>query len=837
MGPEAVVDGDECVDLQGIGMEAAAFLAKSSRSNLENVPATGLKIWINDRGGRTSGEWGVDWELLESRRLGGARGDRRRQGLLLAGVAVATVPFLSLDAAAQTALPDINVIAPAPVSSPRGSGSKSASTAPSRPARGRSTRSQARPTQPTTPQPAATAAATESGGIDRDKVPSNTQVLTSANFDHDRSPSFFDSLLQSLPGVSVSDQTGNPFQRDLNYRGFVASPVLGTPQGIAVYQNGVRINEVFGDTVNWDFIPDIAVHRLSLVPNNPVYGLNAIGGAISIEMKSGFTYQGKEFEVMGGSFGRIQGTAQAGFQDGGFAGYAMTDAIHDKGWRQFASSSDLNRLFVDLGTRGDQGEFHLSFSGANNKLSGTVGTPLEMLQRQWNSVFTWPQSTQNQLAFVTANASYTPTDTLTLAGNTYFRGFWQHHLDGNDTEAQFCDPGFGPLLCFGDGTTPLNGVGNLVIPPTATLGELDRTQTNTASFGGSAQATSTTKIFDRPNNFVIGASIDHGHLQFNALSTTTYTGLYATDTFELTPRLAITAGGRFNLAQIKLEDQLGGPLSSDNQYQRFNPVVGVTFKVLDNVTVYGGYSEANRAPTPLELGCSDPSRPCLIDNFLVSDPPLKQVVSHTVEAGLRGNVDLAGGGALRWNAGVFNALNTDDIINVASTTVLGQGYFLNAGKTCGKASRPASRSSSIPGTCMPTTRSWTRRTRARSSCRRRQRKHLRLAGRPHPGGAAASLQGGCRICGDRRLEARLRRQCGRQPVHGGRPSEPESQGAALCGGEPYRVNKNWELFMLVQNLFNQHYYTTGTFFSPASIAPTVVLTDPRMFVPGMPLAG
>src|SRR5262249_62129700 len=154
-----------------------------------------------------------------------------------------------------------------------------------------------------------------------------------------------DPSLHSRRGVSVSVKAANPSQRDLQYHGFTASPVLGPPQGIAGYQNGVGVNEVFGDTVNWDFIPDVAVHRLSLVPNNPLYGLNAIGGAVSLEMKNGFTYQGKEAEVMGGSYGRIQGAAQAGFQDGNFAGYVMADAIKDDGWRQFNASSRLKRMY------------------------------------------------------------------------------------------------------------------------------------------------------------------------------------------------------------------------------------------------------------------------------------------------------------------------------------------------------------------------------------------------------------------------------------------------------------------------------------------------------------
>jgi iron complex outermembrane receptor protein len=785
------------------------------------------------------------------------------------------------NASAQTVLPDINVIAPSPLPPRR---------APPRPATAPQRQTNAVPAQAAPAQAAPAQAAPEqpaTGGIDRDKVPANTQVLTAAELDHARSPDLLQSLVQSLPGVSVSDQTGNPFQRDLQYRGFTASPVIGTPQGLAVYQNGVRINEVFGDTVNWDFIPDVAVHRLSLVPNNPVYGLNAIGGAISVEMKNGFTYQGKEAEVMGGSYGRIQGAAQAGFQDGNIAGYVSADAIKDDGWRQFASSSRLKRMYVDLGARNDQSEFHLSFTGADNTLSGTVGTPLEMLQRQWSSVFTWPQTTHNQLAFLTANGSYSPTDTLTLSGNAYFRGYWQHHLDGNNTNAQPCDQTKVPqVLCFGDDTTPLNGAGSLVIPASATLGQLDRTQTNAASYGGSVQATSTAKILDHPNNIVVGMSIDRGHVQFNGaselgtvdqnlfvngtgviinqddlapvslVSNTTYTGIYATDTFEITPRLALTAGGRFNIAQIALDDQLGGALSSDNRFQRFNPVVGATFKLLPNMTVYGGYSEANRAPTPLELGCSDPTRPCLIDNFLVSDPPLKQVVSHTVEAGLRGNFSLGNfsrgnlarglaNGQLAWNIDVFRTQNTDDIINVASSAVLGQGFFLNAAKTLRQGveagmtyrsnpwniyanytfvdatfqtamtlpspSNPAADAGNIfvvPGDHIPSVP-----------------QHRFKAGIEYAVTDAWKLGIDVNAVGSQYLVHDEANQ---------NPKVPPYAVVNLHGS--YQVTKNIEIFALVQNLFNQHYYTTGTFFDPKSVPSSLGLTDPRMFVPGMPLA-
>jgi iron complex outermembrane receptor protein len=748
-------------------------------------------------------------------------------------IGLSMAPF---GASAQTVLPEINVTAPSPL------------------------------------QSAAT------GTIDRDKVPANTHVLTATDLDHTQSPTMLDALVRALPGVSLTDQTGNAFQRDLNYRGFSASPVIGTPQGLAIYQNGVRVNEVFGDIVNWDFIPDVAVHRMSLIPNNPIYGLNALGGALSIEMKNGFTYQGKEFEVLGGSFGRIQSSAQAGFQDGNIAGYISADAVNDKGWRQFSSSSSrLNRLYFDLGTRGDKGEFHLAFTGADNQLGGVGPTPVEMLNRQWSSVYTWPQSMQNQLAFVTANASYNPTDALALVGNAYFRSFWQHHMDGNNTEAQFCTPA-PPLLCFGDATTPLNGAGGLNVPASALLGGIDRTFTSTESYGGSVQVTGTSKILDRPNNIVVGMSVDRGHVQFNAnselgtvdqnlfvngtgfiinqplgdlapvslLSTATYTGLFATDTFDITPRLALTAGGRFNVAQINLEDQLGGALSSDNRFSRFNPVVGATFKIVSNVTAYGGYSEANRAPTPLELGCSNPARPCLIDSFLISDPPLKQVVARTVEAGLRENFGLGSAkDELRWNVGVFRTLNTDDIINVASTIVLGQGYFLNAGDTqrqgleagvsyksapwnayanytfidatfqspltLSSPNNPATNTNGnifvTPGDHIPATP-----------------QHRFKAGLEYAVIDAWKLGVDINVVGSQYLIGDESNQ---------NPKVPPYAVVNLHGS--YQVTKNVEAFAQVQNLFNQHYYATGTFFSTGSF-PSLNLTDPRMFVPGMPLA-
>jgi iron complex outermembrane recepter protein len=407
-----------------------------------------------------------------------------------------------------------------------------------------------------------------------------------------------------------------------------------------------------------------------------------------------------------------------GKQDGNFSAYAAFDSAYDHGWRDFSSSSHLNRMYADVGARNDQTEFHVSFTGADNLLGAVAATPVDMLNQKWSSVYTWPQGTHLELAFLQANLNHNFSDTLSFQANTYYRGFWQGHTDGNGTDAQSC----GAFLCMGgDPTQQINvnmaPVPSTIVPNGAFLGEIDRNWTSSNSIGGSAQITSSNKVFDHDNHFVMGISVDHGYTQFTATSElgtidqnlfvtgtgvfinqpgddispvslhafNTYTGIYATDTFDVTSRLSVTAGGRFNVAQINLEDQTGQDslLNSSNRYQRFNPVVGATYKLFPNLTAYAGYSEANRAPTPLELGCSDPTHPCIIDNFLISDPPLKQVVSHTLEAGLRGKFgDNPKTGQATWSLGVFHTRSDDDIINVAASGVpFGLGFFQNAGTT------------------------------------------------------------------------------------------------------------------------------------------------------------
>ena len=562
-----------------------------------------------------------------------------------------------------------------------------------------------------------TPAAGSGSSIDVDKIPASVNFVDATRIARTGSLNIADALQQQVPGISVSEVTGNPFQPNIEFRGFVASPVAGTPQGLAVYQNGVRINEAFGDTVNWDLIPTTAIKSVSVVTNNPAFGLNALGGAVNVQMKDGFNYQGAEIDTMGGSFGRVQSSGQWGKQvDKNFAVYGALEGLHDNGFRNF-SASDVRRFYGDVGYKNDASEFHVNMGVADNKFGATATSPIELLQQYWGATYTTPQITNNRVGYVNLTGKVEATPTWTVDGSAHVRVFDQKVIDGNPTGTQPCAAD-ATLLCFNDDSTPANGLnGTQLANPFASgsvLGELDRTTTRSTTVGFSLQATNNDQLFGHDNHFVVGTSFDYSVTRFSASAelgtigsnfvvngsgiflgqsgdpvsigpvalrtTNQYNGIYALDTFDVTKAFSITGGGRFNYARIELQDQIGTALNGNDTFTRFNPIIGGTYKITSDVTAYAGYSEANRVPTPLELGCADPAHPCIIAAFLVSDPPLKQVVSRTVEAGFRGSHEL-NIGTLGWKLGAFRATNTDDILAIPSPALQGFGYFQNVGST------------------------------------------------------------------------------------------------------------------------------------------------------------
>jgi len=550
-------------------------------------------------------------------------------------------------------------------------------------------------------------------GVDRNKVPAETNVLTDQDISRNGYPQALRALNENVPGVTLDAAAGNPFQPNLLYHGFLASPLQGNPQGLAVYVNGARFNQPFGDTVNWDLIPDLAIDRMDLVGSNPVFGLNALGGALSVRMKNGFTYQGGELDLLGGSFAHYQGNLQYGVQSDNVAAYVAATGLHEGGWRDL-QSSNLGNFYGDLGWRGYGGEVHINVTAAQTRLNGPGTSPVELLGVDPSAQFTAPNLITNQYMQTTLTGSYDINDTTSLQGLAYYTYLQQKVVNGNVANLSPCNDGSG-LLCEVPGVVG-TGINGNPIPDFLNGGpysDLDQQSTNTNGYGASIQMTNRNELLGRPNQLIAGFSFDGAQTLFGASTqigglslsdrvfagpgttvdqadgsiapvrvaiSDAYYGAFFTDTLDFTSQLSGNVAGRYNLAQIDLSDQLGSALTGNHTYSRFNPAGGLTYKILPGLTVYASYADANRAPTPAELTCSNAASPCSLANFFTGDPNLQQVVSHTIEAGLRSQFHPSESATVSANIAYYRSTLNNDILFVNSP-IQGRAFFENVGTT------------------------------------------------------------------------------------------------------------------------------------------------------------
>lgn len=511
----------------------------------------------------------------------------------------------------------------------------------------------------------------------RDEIPSNVQTVRKSALRDTGSGGMTELFASEVPSVSVNEIQGNPFQADVNYRGFTASPLLGTPQGLSVYQDGVRVNEPFGDVVNWDLIPRNAIASINLVPgSNPLFGLNTLGGALAIRTKNGFDDKGTGVEAYTGSFGRHAATFEHGGNDGSLGWYVTATRFREDGWRD-ASPSDVNQFFGKLSHRSSRHELDLNLTRVTSDLIGNGLTPRSFYQSNRDSIFTAPDNTKNHMFLLSANAGYWLDDTHKLSGTLYLRRNNVRTLNG-DVNDEFAAPGDEEAV-------------------------LNRTRTHQSGHGFSLQWA---QIMDS-HQYAAGTTYDRSSTRFRQTEqdaefdaarsvtgdpaedqelgvaihgrTTTWS-VFGTGTWRPIDRATLSLAGRYNHTRVQTSDLLhavGDPesLHADYTYVKINPSLGATYALTPSLTLYTNLQQGNRAPSPVELGCSNPVVPCKLPNAMQSDPKLDQVVTRSFELGVRGKAD-----AIRWNASAFTADNRDDILFVASN-IIGQGYFKNFGKT------------------------------------------------------------------------------------------------------------------------------------------------------------
>ena len=480
--------------------------------------------------------------------------------------------------------------------------------------------------------------------IPRDRLPAAVSVIDGGDLAARGASSMADALNERLGSVTLEGTTTNLFQPTLRFRGFTASPLLGLPQGIAVYQNGVRINEPFGDTVQFDLFPQFAVDRMQLSAGaDPTYGLNALGGALALQLKNGFDHTGFRGEVSGGSFGRYTATAEYGANRGRWAFYTGATHFSETGWR-VASPSEVTQAFADVGYRDESVDAGVSFTWADTSLNGNAPAPVELLDADRSAVFTFPDTTENRLAFVQGRANVATSDTWSVQVTGYYRDLDRRTLNGDEAEFGVCADDALPegapaqTLCFGaDDDDDDDGDGNgdgdddhddgndeddrgdddhgddddrdgddddgddddaeeamplvdvvsgrfITLLDAAGDAAYNRTRTLATGYGATVQATATAEVGGRDNVFVVGASADMADVDFTTSS----------EVGSLTPERGV-AGSGF-LASLH---GLGGDDLFNTAIDTGNRALGLylsnTLSATDRVhlTVSGRYNRAN----------------------------------------------------------------------------------------------------------------------------------------------------------------------------------------------------------------------------------------------------
>lgn len=705
-----------------------------------------------------------------------------------------------------------------------------------------------------------------------------------------------DALESSLASVHLTNLGSNPLQPEVSYRGFRGSPLLGLPQGIAVYLDGARVNETFGDVVNWDLVPDQAVASVELIPgSNPLFGLNTLGGALSLQTKSGFSHPGASAQVFGGSYGRANGDVEFGAHGDDVSVYATAEYFREDGWRE-QSNSRATSAFGKATWIGTQSTVEASVQLADTRLRGNGAVPVELAAQSRSAVFTFPDETSNRVGMLNLRVGRRASEHVTLTLTTYGRITETDTFNGDDSDYGACPPDFavtggvdpGRALCLGgeddddgddNGDEGGDGEGEPEEPrqvfdadgrPVLVSDAVDSGTQNTSTalqqtIGGSAQVEWRSDVAGGRNTLVAGVSGSAGWVDFasqtelarltdargtvgsgivdagsftEVKTLSQSSAVYVVNAYAPSPKITLTASARLNRTDVKLDDQLGTALNGDHGFTRFNPSLGVSYRIAPEIGLFGSVSTSNRAPTPVELTCADPDDPCRLPNGFQADPPLDQVVATTVSGGVRGQV-----AGIRYAVALFRTDARNDIYFVSAGPARNSGYFTNIGTT--------------------------------------RRQGVEVSARAHTGrvhwwgaytGLAATFESDLTVpspnhplADEGELDVGTGSRLPLNPSHQGRVGADLLATKALTVGasvyltgeqyvrgdeanllapiDPfalvhvqarYRIGSAWEVFGKVSNLFDTRYETAGLLGEPDEVEAFENFDNPRFITPGAP---
>lgn len=576
----------------------------------------------------------------------------------------------------------------------------------------------------------------------REQMPGLVQSLDAADLQRRQALDLSDYLARNLASVSLNETQGNPLQADLNYRGFSASPLLGTPQGLSVYLDGVRMNQPFGDVISWDLIPSSAIEQAVLMPgSNPLFGLNTLGGALALQTKTGLSSPGSAVQLSGGSQRRVLLEFESGGGSPRAHWFLTGRRLHEQGWR-VASPSDQSQLFAKLGGRVGAAELRLSLALAGNELSGNGLQEQGALARDWRSIYTAPDTTRNRAQLFNLELNQGLAGGMRLSGNLFYRRISTHTLNGDINEealgqslyqpnaeerAALAAAGYSgyPAAAADAANTPFpqwRCIANVLLneePSEKCNGLLNRTHSLQQQAGMGLQLAGESLWAGLKSQWLLGAALDWSRVDFQQgtqfgfiqpdrtvsgvegpgafadgsqnseqvfdarvdLRSRGHTAsLFASSALSLGPATLLTLAGRYNRASVSNRDQIrpGGGRGSLDGEHLFS-----------HFNPGLGLTHALSPALKLYASASQGARAPTSVELGCADPasPCKLPNAMAGDPPLRQVIthswELGARGrwaGLDWHLGGFRADNHDDLLFVADNSS-GFGYFRNFGLT------------------------------------------------------------------------------------------------------------------------------------------------------------
>ena len=580
--------------------------------------------------------------------------------------------------------------------------------------------------------------------VDRNQVAAPVQTASSKQIERSHALDLTSYMNRHVGSVYVNDIQNNSLQPDVNYRGYTASPLLGTPQGLSVYLDGMRLNQPFGDVVSWDLLPKEALASMTLIPgSNPVFGSNTLGGALALQTKDGISYPGYGVEVNYGSSNRRRVAASAGsYAENGLHWFATGNELRDDGWRD-DSPTKARQFFGKLGWRNDVTDVSITGSYADTDLTGNGLQDTQLLSQDYESVYTKPDQTRNESYLVNLVVTHKLTGTIALSGNAHYRNIQTRTLNGDlnddslgeslyqpssDEREALEEAGYTGFPTSGEtqANTPFpfwRCVANALTneePNEKCNGLINRTHTRQHDAGVSLQATFTAPLASLNNQLIVGVSGLRSDARFEQSSQfgyvlpdrgiaavdgpgafadgsqesedafdsrvdldgdTTTRSVYFTDTVELSRVLQLTLSGRYDHTTVDNEDSITAAGEPGSLTAKHR---FSRFNPAIGVTLNPSDAFSGY------IGYTEGSRAPSSIELGCADPenpcrlPNAMAGDPPLNQVVTRTLEVGARGMLAkhlaWNIGVFRADNRDDILFVADDTS-GFGYFKNFGKT------------------------------------------------------------------------------------------------------------------------------------------------------------